>query len=147
MDKLIDGMSYRFGQLTPMTQFHVARRLAPVLMSVGTSIDAVFQAMDAEQGVGPETLQAVSPIVEAISKLSDQDSEYVIKACLSVVSVAQQGGYAPVLNQATGQLMFSTIRMPTMLKLVYEVAQKDLGDFFVSPAPDSASSGTSTPGA
>lgn len=93
-------------RMKPLTVIHVARRLAPVLLAVQTmragSDDAVADKASAVKfdPASPEdalraakeisAMQAperaavsFAPLVEALAELSDNDTNYVLEACLS----------------------------------------------------------------
>jgi hypothetical protein len=136
----INGVSYRTGRLTPMLQFHVMRRLAPLLSGIGEAIKVAesSQKIDetARATVVDALLKTAAPIVDAIGSMDDQQAEYVINTCLSVVERKDHGAWAHVQTPtATGPiLMFPDIDLPVMLQLCYLVVQENLSGFFsVSP--------------
>lgn len=109
----IDGRTYRLGKLSAMTQFHVSRRLLPV-----------FTSLDGEKG------EMLPRLMDAVSKLSDDDSEYVIGKCLADCAVKRDGdaGWAPIYRN--GQLMFEEIGMAGMLRLTFATIEENLASFF-----------------
>lgn len=125
----IEGNLYRVGRLNAFKQFHVVRRLAPALFALG------------EVGSNPKNLQddisalaAMGPVAEAVSKLSDADSEYVLNTCLLVCKRQAEGGvWAPVKVQGAVNLQFDDIKLPTMMRLVFETIKENLGNFFPVP--------------
>lgn len=122
MDMQIGGQEYQSGKLDAKRQFHVSRRLAPV-----------FTAMT-EVANGDESM---SPLLSAISKMSDEDCDYVINACLAVVKRRQNNGWSNVLN-AQGGLMFDDIDLPVMLQIVSQVIQENLSGFFAASQPSAS---------
>lgn len=121
METTINGATYQIRKLTPMQQFHIARRLAPMLFAIGAG------AEKARGGSG--MAMAFEPAMEAIAAMSDADSEFVIGTSLSVVYRQQGSGWAPVQVPGAG-MMFQDIDLQTMLKLVFEVGKENLGNFF-----------------
>lgn len=132
---------YRVGTISAMQQFHVMRRLAPVL---GGFAEVVRSALKSGK-TGVELLSAlkegqvdistvIEPMLKAISEMSDADSEYVINTCLNVCARRIEGGkgWAPV--RSSGQLMFNDIKLTAMAQLVWKVLEANLGDFFVTPS-------------
>lgn len=123
----ISGNTYKAGKLDAFKQFHVARRIAPVLSGLGVFIEVAK--------VDP--LAAVGPVAEAIGKMTDADSEYVIYTCLGVVQRKQPGvnlGWGPVTS--SGGMMYDDIDMAVMLQLVWHVLQVNLAGF-LNALPDS----------
>lgn len=111
--------TYRAGKMNAMKQFHVARRIAPVVGSL-VALTRGAPAMD-------EILQ---PIAEAIAKLSDGDCEYVLGACLSAVQRQSGQGWAAVWDSRVGRLMFEDIDLPAMIQIATRVLQDNLAPFF-----------------
>jgi hypothetical protein len=132
--------TYRTGRLHPKQQFHVMRRLAPVLSAASN----LFEAMGATAGDEPvenaelnltSILRTAGPIIEAIGALSDEQADYVVNTCLSVCQRRQDNGaWANVYNANTG-IMFDDMDLPTMLQLCWHVISENLQSFFnVSPS-------------
>jgi hypothetical protein len=112
MELEIKGQNYRFGVLDAFKQFHLARRIAPVMGSL------------AQAGGLKDALQ---PIAEAVARMPDQDCNFVLQTCLR--SVQRQSG--PVwANIFVGEsLMFD---LGVMLQLTAKVIQENLGPFFLA---------------
>lgn len=150
---------YKAMPMDAMTQFHVVRRLGPVLPSIGNLFpiyglmqDLAEAAKDgAVSGVmGAVTedevlsiTKAATPIAEMLAKMSDADSEYVINACLSTVEVEQiPGRWAPLWNATARRAQIGTLDFMEMMQIVYYVLRDNFAGFF--PASPSTLSG-STP--
>lgn len=135
MKLTIDTTTYSFGKLNALAQFHVLRRLAPVIASVGLSIPAL-QAMK-----GEDFTVLLGPVSEILAKMPDEEADYVLFTCLAVVSREQDGGrYAAIT--AGKKLMFEDIDMVLMLRLVVEVIKFNYGGFLKGPGAESASLGS-----
>lgn len=128
----IGGHEYQIGRLEPMAQFHVARRLGPVYNAFGS------MALASASGASPAA--KLQPIVEAVSKLSDEDSEYVIQTCLAVVKRYDADKWCAV-RASSGKVMFMDIDLMTMLTLVWAVVQENLASFFPAAPPASPTAG------
>jgi hypothetical protein len=131
MEKIINDNVYNIGKLPAMTQFHIARRLAPLLRgAMGmnlTSLSIVRNEAGEPVSLDGDLDAGLGPLLEALSGLKDEDVEYVVNHCLDVVSVKQPGGaFAPV--RAGGVTMFP-LDLPTMLHLSYEVIQENMAGF------------------
>lgn len=115
------GQTYRAGKLDAMRQFHVTRRLAPLLPDL------------AKAGITPgatgDVTAILEPLAKAVAAMPDADAEYVLNTCLSVVERKQAaGGWAKVMTG--GQLMFEDIDMAAMLVVAWEVLRHNLSGFF-----------------
>lgn len=120
---VIEGETYRAGKIPAMTQFHIARRLAPVLSRLPG-------LPGAEGGVSATALPALA---EAIAGLSDDDCEYVIGNCMGVVQRQSKGVWTPAWNATAKRAMYDDITMPVMLQIAMRVLMDALGGFLPAP--------------
>ncbi|MET3654091.1 phage tail assembly chaperone [Dyella japonica] len=122
MDFEINGQQYRSGKLNARQQFHVARRLAPVLGGLAT----------ASQGKTDDFATFLQPIADAIAGMSDADCDYVLDTCLAIVQRQQGSSWANIfVNKAQ---MFDDIDMGVMLQIASKVITENLGSFFQGSA-------------
>lgn len=124
MDFQINEVSYRSGKMNAMTQFHVSRRMAPLLSSL----------TEIAQGGQLDVPAVLASLMNEISKLSDTDCEYVLYACMAVTSRDQGGGrgHASILAGDGKTSMFPDIDMLGMLTIAAHVLQDNLAGFFPS---------------
>lgn len=125
----IDGQFYRVGTLSAFEQFHVSRRLAPLLSALGM---AELESMT-KPGVNIAML-ALGPMSEALAAMSNADADYVMHTCLKVCSRKQGDGYARVMP-TVGRLQFEDINMAQMMQLIVATLKQNLADFFPAPLP------------
>lgn len=126
----VAGHIYQTAKIPAMTQFHIARKLAPVLRS----FEGVLKSIGGEKnGDEADIFTTIDPFLTAIHDLSDDDSEYVINTCLGFVSRKIDGGtgWAPVMGRGSGQVMFEDIGMMEMLTITYTVIMDQIGSFTV----------------
>lgn len=129
------GQVYRVGKLDAMKQFHVARRIAPIVAALGVSINQ-FAAVGSGLKEDSDLLQMAGPVADVVSRMSDEDTEYVIRTCLSVVARRVENT-DKWQNVQTGQhLQFADISMQIMVRLVVEVLKENLGGFFGMPTDE-----------
>lgn len=126
----VKGITYSVGKLNALTQFHISRRVAPILASMGISL----AALKAGAKISVEDMAvSLGPVSEVLANMSDEHVEYIIATTLAVVrrkqSTDAQGKatWAPVARGA--QLMFDDIDMAAMLRLVVAVLQENLANF------------------
>lgn len=118
------GHTYSIGKLDAMTQFHVARRIAPLMSSVLLSL-ALLRG-----GAGQdEMLMAATPGLNVLSQMTDEQSEYVIGACMSCVKRAVGDRWAPVTSTGSTRMMFEDLDVMVLLQLTAEVIKTNLGSF------------------
>jgi hypothetical protein len=117
---------YSLSKLPAIKQFHVARRIAPLLTELAPLL---------KKGT-TDPLDALIPAVNALQKLSDDDSEYVLYSLLNCASIKQPaGGFAPVCVDKV--LMFKDLPLDEMLELAGRAFLHNLGNFFSTAQPTS----------
>jgi hypothetical protein len=120
MEFEIKGQQYRSGKLDAFKQFHVSRRLAPVLSGMASLAES------------PQTdfTELLQPVAEAIAHMPDSDCDYILQTCLSVVQRQQGNAWANVYAPNTKALMFDDVDLSTMLQIAVKVIQDNLAGFF-----------------
>ena len=122
----LGGHTYAIGKMSAMQQFHVMRRIAPLLTSLGGNLASFKDAKGAE-----EMAAILEPLAQAMAQMKDEEANYVIFACLRVVSRKQSDGRFQILVPEGRQaLMFEDVGMADMLRLTAEVIKWNLMGFF-----------------
>jgi hypothetical protein len=129
----INGHTYQIGNLDAKRQFHVVRRLAPVLAAGGAAARAWLQRADAGASGGDVAsldglFAAFGPLAEALGGMTDEATDYVINTCLAACRRQNGGTWALVATQG-GAIMFSDLTMAEMLRLTLLVLQENLSGF------------------
>lgn len=120
----VAGHTYTVGKLNALTQFHVSRRLAPILAAMGVSLQSLQAGVQRDLS---DFASLLEPVTEMMAKMPEEDVNYVIFTCLGVVKRKVGERWAPVANGAS--LMYEDIDMLAMLRLVVEVVRSNLGAF------------------
>ena len=132
----VDDRVYRTRtKLNARQQFHIARRLAPLIgqmMSLGPVLQAAFS--DGNDTVSAESIEALlMPFAGALSRMSDEECDYVLDRALAVVQRREGNGAQPVWvdiwNARANTLQFQDIELPAMLRIAAEVLQENLSGF------------------
>lgn len=124
----LNGQSYRIGKLDAFKQFHVSRKIAPMvpaLIPVFIEISANSEVM----GDMDRLASALMPFAEAVAGMKDDDAEYVISTCLSSVQRKTGAAWAKVWNEQANACMFDDLDLSTMLPLVVHSIKENLGSF------------------
>lgn len=127
----LNGQTYSIGTLNALQQFHVSRRIAPVLASMGITLTAL-RTGGATKFTAEDFAVSMAPVAEVMANMSDETVEYILSTCLGAVKrkqgeAAGKTSWAPV---ATGsQPMFQDIDMLVMLRIVVAVLQENLMSF------------------
>lgn len=106
------------GKLDVFTQLHIARKLGPAI--------AVVEGL-----VNPANADKDKSLISVmmLSQVPDQDVDFIMRKCLSVV-VRRQGDSLAKIQSPNGQLMFDDIDLDALLTLTVAVLEESLGDFF-----------------
>ncbi len=113
----VDGHTYRSKKMAARTQFHVMRRMAPIL--------APLQAVASGDMNG-----SLVALAEAIGSLSDEASDYVLDRCLEVVERKQgEAGWAKVKLDG-GPSMFADIDLMALLQIAANVLRDNYAALF-----------------
>lgn len=137
----IGGNTYRINSMPAMTQFHVMRKLGPVLPGIvpvlAQAAAALPQADGQEDGGAMATVDGVAaiamaarPLLDGLAAMADADAEYVINHCLSAVMRRDAGGKSWSAVHRDGVTMFDDIDMMTSMQIVWAVLRENYTSFF-----------------
>lgn len=138
---ILSSGTYSIGRLPAFDQFHISRRLAPLLGALVAVVDQedVKALKDANDGDIMRTLEnpdatslleKFQPLCDALATMNDEDAEYIINKCLNVTERKNTGGmtgFAPV--RKAGAIMFD-LPLPDMLAITFHTIMENMGDFF-----------------
>lgn len=117
----VRGHTYKTRRLPAMEQFHVMRRLAPIINHLGD-----LSSLQSATG-----LDALGPVAQAIANLPDDHCNFIFATCLGACDRRQEGGsWAPVWSKGAKGPMFEDVDLLAMLEITMRVIQEALGDFF-----------------
>jgi len=130
----IGGHAYRADKLNAFQQFHVSRKIAPLVPALIPVFLEVAKLAKLEGGIqtnfdaiSPAMLQ---PFADGIAGLPDASAEYVMSTCLSVVRRRSADHWAPVWSSQANSMMFDDINnLGSMMPIVIRVIQENLGPF------------------
>jgi len=155
----VAGHKYRASKLDPFKQFHVARRIGPILAIMGINMAWLVQkqigkpisrAKKPSQGPGLEDFMGILPaMAEVLAKMSDADADFVLHTCLAAVQ-REAGENRWQVVAVNDRMMFEDIEMDVMLRLVVAVVQENIQGFLKGlggEAHSPSSLSTSAPGA
>jgi hypothetical protein len=142
----VGGHTYRANKLAAKKQFHVTRRLSPLLVGLIDSGVLANLRREAAKGAEAEPGKLLDNLTDKdlggmlggvlanLASLPEPDVDYIIDACLAVTERRQDsGGWARLM---TGDLLqFQDLDMPAMLKIVWEVLRLNLSGFFGEGSP------------
>lgn len=133
----VAGQTYRIGKLNAIQQFHVSRRLGPVMAAVGISLQSLSAGMLADLS---DFSAIIGPATEVMSKMTDEETNYIIFTCLGCVGRQEEARWAPVVQGSN--FMYQDIDMPVMIRLVVAVLQDNIGNFLQGLSGESSLQGS-----
>jgi hypothetical protein len=140
----INGVKYSTGQLNARMQWNITRRISPIISEVLPALRQYTEApiiVPSANGALPDDGQAradaderlitvLQPFMDALSKLTDEQSDYIIDTCLKVATRARpdNSGWTKLMTP-DGQFLFADVDMRVMLELTVRTIMDNLSDF------------------
>jgi hypothetical protein len=131
----LGGRKFKVGKLNAFKQFHLVRRLAPILADLLPTLREVQKLPKgkSESENFDETAKVLAPILTGLSKLSDADSEFILFGLLSCVEVQIGQTWTKMANES--MLMVQDMELPALLQIAGQSFMANLSNFFaVLPA-------------
>lgn len=125
----LDGYTYRIGKLSAFDQFHLSRKIAPLI----PPLIPVFMELNKNKGtIGDlSTLPALlQPFADGLASMSDVAAESVLNSCLSIVSRKSGESWIRIWHKDKKVFMFEDLNsMEQTIPLALRVIQDSLGPF------------------
>jgi hypothetical protein len=121
----LNNVEYRISKLNARKQFHVMRRLAPVI----SDIAPFLKGMDLEHSESDKGYAMIAPLGKALANLKDEDADFILDTLLDAVTRDAGNGLGFTPIRLNGVNMFSDITMASELKLAFEVIKDNFKDF------------------
>ncbi|REF28512.1 hypothetical protein BDD26_3432 [Xenorhabdus cabanillasii] len=132
MEFEISGKKYRAGKLNAFQQQDLAVALVPVVPALKGIWENLKPGSVDDEGkpvfAWKDMADLITPLVEAVRSLGKESRYEINDICLSVVS--REAGDVWSAVYAGGQLMFDDINGLDLLKIVGQVIEDALGNFF-----------------
>lgn len=153
MEMTAKDRKYATGKLDPLTQVHLLRKIAPMMVAMGAAVRSLPEAEilsateDDSKAIALFGAASV-PLLEGFAKMPTEDVDYIVASCLAVCEVYNVGGiYTPIREKTTGRFMFDDIDASTIMRLCFCVIKENLGPFLLNPIGAILPSGDSAPSA
>lgn len=124
----LGGNTYSIGKLSAMKQFHVSRRVAPIipkLVPVFTRMKSGTSLLDDLDGLA----EALQPFADGLAEMRDEDAEYVVNACMSVIQRKNEYGWTASWSAEAKRPMFDDMDLGVLLPLTVRCIVVNLGPF------------------
>lgn len=131
----IGGRKFKVGKLNTFKQFHIVRRIAPILADLLPAITEIqkqskTKKFEINEDNFEETAKILAPILTGFSKLSDNDSEFVLHGLLSGVEIQIGNTWSKVATE--NMLMVQDLDLPSMLQIAGRSFVANLSSFFAT---------------
>lgn len=141
----VNGQGYRTARIDAMRQFHLSRKIAPIIPALIPVFARLAESQKAENAKPLSSdlagmAQLFEPFAEAIANMPDETAEYVMGTCLSVVSRQQGTTWSPIWNDRQKVCMFDDIDTGVMVQIAAHVVRESLGPFLAGLLSTSAQS-------
>lgn len=138
----LEGKSFRFDKLTAMQQFHVSRKIAPLLPPLMPIFVKI--AKEKEEAEKPkrgkkekgltDDLESIGPLLQpfadGLAAMSDDASEYVFGTCLGAVRYLHNDNWIPMWSVGGKVAMVMELNdFSLLLRLVVRVIAESLSPF------------------
>ncbi len=129
----INGRKFKLLKIDAFKQFHIVRRIAPLLADLLPAMKDVKSVKSLESVSESEKLdqmaKVVGPVMMGLSKLSDADADLVLFGLLASVEVQQPAGnWARVSTNS--MLMMQDLELPILLQIAGRAFAYNLSGFF-----------------
>jgi len=144
---VIGDRTYQIGKMSAQDQFHVFRRVMPLLKPIMETIKRGRKDLKEGEDLDiRQILQAgvVAAISDDLANIPDEQLNYVIDKCLSVTSLVQSGAVVPIM--VNGRSMFQAMDMPTMIQIMWAVLLENFRPFLVGALAGQLNGGAATQG-
>lgn len=138
--------TYRIGKLNAFQQFHLSRKVAPIIPTLipvflklkgsAKALAIAAAAGDSDESDGAplsgdlEGLASLmQPFADGIANMPDETAEFILSTCLGAVQRKQGTAWFQVWNASQNTCMFDDLDLGVMIKLSVRVITESLGPF------------------
>lgn len=146
----IKDVQYQALKMPPRQQFHVLRRLAPLLGAAGPALMGLLDESKNKDEAMQEIAQALGPVATILATLPDEQLDYVLDACMLVtqrLDVDQRWHPVAIATNQGLRRMYADIDSGMELRLAAEALKVNASGFFEQLSGESASPLSSQPAA
>lgn len=133
-DFQIDGKEFKLSKIDAFKQFHIVRKLGPILgdiIPVAQKLKSLSPKADSTSSdqMVQEIGVLVKPIMDGLSKLTEEDANKVLLGLLASVEIKQsQGNWARIAREDS--LMIENLDLKVMLQAAGRAFMYNLSGFF-----------------
>lgn len=131
------GRQFKLHKIDAMRQFHVTRRIGPILADLAPSLKGMVSKglTSIDKMSEEEKLDNISkflgPVLTGLSKLSDADAEYVLRNLLTAAEMKQStGNWARVATPEV--ILMGDLEFPVLVQIAGRAFMYNLSGFFAA---------------
>jgi hypothetical protein len=127
----IGNVDFKTKKLNAFQQFHICRKLAPILGDLLPMAGKFSKMTEAEidKELADGKIEGLKPILDGLAKLSEEDTNKVLLGLLSAVEMKQEhGNWAPVANPT--MILFNDLELPVLLQAAGRAFMYNMSGFF-----------------
>ena len=128
----IGSRKFKLNKIDAFKQFHIVRRVAPILADLLPAMKDIQKVTNtdlSESAKLDELAKIAAPLMNGLSKLSDEDANRILFGLLSSVEVQQvSNNWARVATDS--MLMIQDIELPMLLQIAGRAFMYNLSGFF-----------------
>jgi hypothetical protein len=130
-DFKVGDHNYRCGKMSARVQFHVARKLGPILAKLGPG---VTDTRSKDENKPFNMIDLLEPAVDALAEMPENDCDYVLDRCMAVVQRQVGTAWQNIWNESAKKLIFENdIDLSAMIQIAVHVLGDNLGNFIGAP--------------
>lgn len=133
-DFAVGNKNFKLSKIDAFKQFHIVRRIAPLLADLLPSMKDAKDLKSIESMNEAEKLEKlaafVTPIMLGLSKLSDEDADFVMTGLLSSVEIQQEPAKNWAFVARNGMMMIQDLDLPVLLQVAGRAFMFNLSGFF-----------------
>lgn len=120
---------YVISKMELFSQLNVMRKLGPIIARTGAGF-----ITDPPKTI-EDTILRLEPALDQLSSMTEDDFNYVIQRCFTVVRRVQGQMLQPLYNVGARQMQFNDLNAAEAMQLVARVLGDNLGSFFGTSVP------------
>ncbi|WP_236209011.1 phage tail assembly chaperone [Pseudomonas tohonis] len=127
------GKNFRIGRMPAMQQFHLSRKVAPIIptlipvflkLQAGNQQDGGDTPLSGDLG---GTAALLGPFADAIADMPNDAAEFVLSTTLAVVQLKQGTNWVPIWSEQHKTTMFDDLDLGVLIQLSVRVMVVSLG--------------------
>lgn len=129
------GREFKLNKIDPFKQFHVIRRLGPLLGDIIPAAKKIANLTGETSALGEEEkfdqiAVFAKPLMDGFAELSDEDANKVLLTLLEAVEIKQPESNSWARVARDGNMMIQTLELPVLLQCAGRAFGYNLKSFF-----------------